>query len=172
MVETPRSRRPQEGFQLRKRLFDGIEVRTVGRQEAEPCAGPLNGGLDLGLFVHREVVEHDHVAGMQRRHEHLLDVGEETGVINRPIEDGGRGEFVDAQARDDRVGLPMAVRRVIAQADTARTAAVATQQIGRDTGFVDEDVGARVVQRLCVLPTPARRGDVRPSLLVGVYGFF
>jgi hypothetical protein len=70
------------------------------------------------------------------------------------------------------VGLPMAVRRVIAQADAARTAAVATQQIGRDTGFVDKDVGARVVQRQRVLPTPPRRGNVRPSLLVGVYGFF
>ena len=172
MVEAPRSRRSHECFQLCKGLLDGIEVRTVGRQEAESCAGPFNRGLDLRLFVHRQVVEDDDVAGMQRRHKDLFDVREERRVINRAIEHGGSGEFVDAQPRHDRVRLPMAVRRIVAQPDAARTASVATQQISGDTGFVDEDVGARVVQRLRVLPAPPRRGDVRPSLLVGVYGFF
>jgi hypothetical protein len=59
------------------------------------------------LFVHREVVEHDHVAGLERRHQDLLDVGEKRGIVDRPIEDRGRGEPVDAKACDDGVGLPM-----------------------------------------------------------------
>ena len=66
----------------------------------------------------------------------------------------------------------MAVRRVIAQSHAARTPSVAPQEIGGDTGFVNEDVGAGVVQRLRVLPAPAIGGDVRASLLVGVYRFF
>ena len=66
----------------------------------------------------------------------------------------------------------MAVRRVISQSHAARTPSVAPQEIGGDAGFVNEDVGAGVVQRLRVLPAPAIGGDVRASLLVGVYRFF
>ena len=70
------------------------------------------------------------------------------------------------------MGLPMATRRVIPEAHAAGAAPVAAQQIRGDARFVEEDVGPGVVQRQCVLPLAARRGDVRPSLLVGVYGFF
>jgi hypothetical protein len=66
----------------------------------------------------------------------------------------------------------MAVRRVIPKAHATRTPPVAAQQVGGDTGFVDEDVGARVMQRLVVLPLASRGRDIRPTLLVGVYGFF
>ena len=66
----------------------------------------------------------------------------------------------------------MAERRVISETHAAGTPAVAAQQIRGDAGFIDEDVGARVVQRLAVLPVTAGGGDVRSALLVGVYGFF
>ena len=42
--------------------------------------------------------------------------------------------------------------------------------VRRDARFIDEDVGACIVERLRVLPPAARGGDVRPSLFVGVYG--
>jgi hypothetical protein len=70
------------------------------------------------------------------------------------------------------VGLPMAVRRVIPEAHAARTPPVAPHEIRGHARFVDKDVAAGVVQRLRVLPAPAIRGDVRASLLVGVYRFF
>ena len=44
--------------------------------------------------------------GAQRGHQDLLDVGAEGRIVDRPIEDGGRGEPVEPQARDDRVRLP------------------------------------------------------------------
>lgn len=66
----------------------------------------------------------------------------------------------------------MAARRVISETHAAGTPAVAAQQIRGDAGFIDEDVSARVVQRLAVLPLTPGRGDIRPTLLVGVYGFF
>ena len=34
-----------------------------------------------------EVVEDDHVAGSQRRHEHLVDVRAKGQVVDRPVED-------------------------------------------------------------------------------------
>ena len=68
--------------------------------------------------------------------------------------------------------LPMAERRVFAQAHAPRTSTVTAQQIRRDARFIDEDVGARVVQGLGVVPPAAIGGDVRTALLVGVYCFF
>ena len=38
--------------------------------------------------------------------------------------------------------------------------------------FVEKDVLAGVAERLPRLPLPARRGDIRASLFVGLYGFF
>jgi hypothetical protein len=66
----------------------------------------------------------------------------------------------------------MAIRRVITEAHAAGTSPVAAQEIRGDARFVDEDVGARVMQRLAVLPLAAGGDDVRPTLFVGVYRFF
>lgn len=66
----------------------------------------------------------------------------------------------------------MPARRVIPQPLPAETAAIAAQQVGRDAGFIDEDVGARVVQRLRILPVTSRGRNIRAPLFVGVYRFF
>jgi len=61
---------------------------------------------------------------------------------------------------------------MVTEARAARTAAIAPQQIRGDAGLIDEDVGARVVERLRVAPLPAGGRDIRPALLVRVYRFF
>ena len=66
----------------------------------------------------------------------------------------------------------MAVWRVIPEPHAARTPPVAAQEIRGYARLVDKDVGAGVVQRLRVLPSSAIGGDVRASLLVGMYRFF
>lgn len=96
LVEVARPGGAQKGLQLRKRQFDRIEVRAVGRQKAEPCADRFDRGLDLRLFVRHEVVEHDDVARTQRRDEDLLDVREKRGIVDRAVEDGRGGEAVHA----------------------------------------------------------------------------
>ena len=65
-------------------------------EEPDPRADAFDGGLDLGLFVYREVVEDHDVTWTQGRHEHLLDVGEEGDVINGAVEHRGRTEPVNA----------------------------------------------------------------------------
>src|SRR5258705_6061503 len=74
LVEAARSRGPQKCFQLGEGELDGIEVRAVGRQEAQPRTDPFNRRLHLRLFVHREVIEDDDLAGAKRPDEHLLDI--------------------------------------------------------------------------------------------------
>jgi hypothetical protein len=58
------------------------------------------------------------------------------------------------------------------QPSASRTATVAPQQIRGDAALVQKDVLVGVVQRERGIPLPALRGDVRPSLFVGVNGFF
>ena len=172
LVEAAWSRRAQEGFQLRKRELDGIEVGAVGRQESDEGSRLFNGGLHGRLFMDRQIVEHHDVAGSQRGHEHLFDVGEEGGIVDRAVEDRRRLQAVPPQRGDHGVRLPVSAGRVIAEPETAWAAAVAPQQIGRDARFIEKDEVPGIAQRLRLLPVAAGRGDVRAPLFVGVYGFF
>jgi hypothetical protein len=92
VIEGTRSRGAQKRFQFGERLFDGIEVWAVRRQEAEVRAGAFDRAADFRLAVDGEIVKHDDVARLQRRHQYLLDIGEEAHVVDRAIEDGRRGQ--------------------------------------------------------------------------------
>ena len=172
LVEAARSRRAQEGFQLRKRELDGIEVGAVRRQESDEGPRLFNGGLHGRLFMDGKVVEHHNVAWSQRRHEHLFDVGEECGIVDRAVEDRRRLQAVPPQRGDHGVRLPVSAGRVIAEPQATSAAAVTPQQIGRDARFVKKDEVPGIAQRLRLVPVAAGRGDVRAALFVGVYGFF
>ena len=172
LVEATRSRRAQKGLQLRKRELDGIEVGAVRRQESDEGPRLFDGGLHGRLFMDSEVVEHHDIAWPERRHEHLFDVGEECGIVNRAVEDRRRLQPVPPQRGDHGVRLPVSAGRVIAEPQAAWAAAVAPQQIGRHAGFVEKDEMPGIAERLRLLPVAAGRGDVRATLFVGVYGFF
>lgn len=166
------SRSPQKRFQLRKGEFDRIEIGTVRREKPEARPGAFDGGLDLRLFMHREIVEDNDIAWPERRHQRLLDVREKAGIVDRSIEDHWSVDAITAERRDECVHLPMATRRVVTQPHPSRAPAIPTQQVRRDAGLVNEHVAARVVQAQRVLPAPARRGDISAALFVGVYRFF
>ena len=125
VLEGARPRGAKERFQFREREFDRIEIRTVGREEAQVCARLLDGDPDLRLFVHHEVVEHHHIAGSQGGDQYLLDVGEETPVIDGAIEHGRGPQALEAKGGHDRVRLPVTARRVIVEPRPARTPAIA-----------------------------------------------
>src|SRR5262245_36050567 len=93
-------------------------------------------------------------------------------IVDRTVEDSGRGQAIDAQCRNDGVRLPVAVRGIIAAPQAPRAAAITAQQISRDARFIDEDVAPRIMQRQHVLPSPAQGGDVSAPLFVGEYRFF
>ena len=128
----------------------------------------LDGRPHLGLFVDDEVVQHDDIAGTERGHQHLFDVGQETRAIDRPIEHGGRVETIEAEGRNHRVGLPMTAGRVIVESRAAGTPAVASEQIGRDAAFIEKDVLPHVAQRLPFAPAASLSDDVGTALFVGV----
>ena len=172
LIEAARPRRAQECFQFGEGEFDGVEIGTVGRQESEMRAGGLDGGPHLGLFVHHQVVEDDDVPAVERRHQDLLDVGEEAGIVDGAIEHRGRAQAVWPQSQNDRMRLPVTARRVIVEARAPETPAIAPKEVGRDTAFIEKDVLARVAEGQPVSPAAAVSGDVDAPLLVGVDRFF
>ena len=172
LIEVAGTGGSQERFQFGKREFNGIEVGTVRRQESELGAYGFDRGPHLRLFVHREVVEHDDVASMQRRHQHLLDVGQEAQIIDGAVEHGRRTQTVRPQPHDDGVGLPVPAGRVIVDALAPQTPTIAAEQVRRDAAFIEKDVLAHVAERQPVLPAAPFSRDVGPPLLVGVDRFF
>lgn len=172
LIEAARPRRAEESFQFGECEFDRIEVGTVGRQELEARAARFHGCPYVGLFVRREIVEHDHISGLERGREDLFDIRQERRVIDRSIKDRRRVEAVETQRHDEGVRLPVTAGRVIAEARAARAAAIPAQQIGCDAALVEEEILADVAQGLNASPLTACGRDVRPTLFVGVYGFF
>ena len=113
-VESPGSPRLNVYAEL-----DGIEIGAVGRQIPQRHAGCLERMLDTGDLVRAEIIGDDDVAGVQRRHQDLFDVGQEAGPVHRTVEDARRGQAGDPQRREKRAGLPPRTRSVILDAGPA-----------------------------------------------------
>ena len=148
VVKGPRTCGSDEGFEFRESQFNRIEIRAVRRQEAELSADCLDRRAHRGLFVDGEVVEHNHIARAQGGHQDLINVGEKRHGVDRPVEHSRGSEAVEAQRRHDRVRLPMTAGRVIAEAGTARAAAVPPQQVGGHAAFVEKHILPHVPERL------------------------
>ena len=172
LVEAPWPRRTKERFQFREGQFDRIEIRTVGRQKAQVRARLLDGMSNLRLLVDREVIEDQDIAGLKRRHEHLFDIREEHGTVDRPVKDGRRVEAIEAEGGDDRMRLPMTAGRVVVEPRPTRTSTVPPQQIGGDAAFVEKDVLPHIAERLPLAPAAPLSSHVWAPLLVGVHRFF
>jgi hypothetical protein len=172
LIKVARTGGAQERLEFGKREFDGIEVRTVRGQEAELGSGLFDRCPHRGMLVHHQVVEDDDIPWPQRGDQDLIDIRPEAVGVDRAVKHRGRIHAVDAQGGNHRVGLPMLAGRVIVETRPTRTAAVATQQVGRDARFVDEHVLTGVPERQPVAPVAARRDDIRPTLFLGVDCFF
>ena len=112
-IECSGSGRPEKRLEFGERLFDRIEVGTVGRQKPDVRADGFNRGADLQLFVHREVIEDDDIAGAERRHQDLFDVGEKAHIVDGAIEYRRGAEPLDRQRGDHRRRFPMTTGGVV-----------------------------------------------------------
>ena len=88
---------PPESF-LEQILFNPghIEVRTIRRQEHEPCSDASDSIAHTRCLVCRQVV-HDHdMASTKRRLQHLLDIGQKDIAVHRTIVNKRRGHSGEA----------------------------------------------------------------------------
>ena len=140
-----------EGFELREAEFNGIEVRTVGRQIAERGADALDRLADAGHFVCAEVIGDDDVPGMQGGHEDLFDIGEEARPVDGAVEDPGR---------------------VVVDAGPAEGPTIPPQEIVRHAGFIEKNQACRIPGRRGGVPHDPRGRDVRSIVFGGPDRFF
>lgn len=157
---------------LRREKAFSIEVRAVGREEAQGCARRFDPFAHRGALVARQVVHDDDVAGPQFGHEHLGDIGFEPVAVDRPIEHHRRDHATHAQARDQRGGLAVAVREAHPQPVAPGTAAVAAGHVGRSPGFVDEHEPLGIEVQLAIEPVVPLAQDVGAVLLDRMAGLF
>ena len=151
-----------EGLELREAELDGIEVRAIGWQVPEGGPGSLDGALDARDLVGPEIVGNDDVAGLQGRHQDLVDVGAEALAIDRAVEDPRCGQPRDPQRGEKRAGLPAPAGGVVVDARAARCPAVPPKQIGGDAGFVQKHEVGDIPGRRRRVPRDPRGRDVRP----------
>ena len=119
-----------------------------------------------------QVIHHDDVAGLERRDEDLVEVGEKTVPVHRPVEEPRRGQARDPQRPHERTGLPVMVRRMIVDARAAPTPAVAPQQVRRDPTFIEKREAGRVNGGGDLSPICPGRGDVGAILFGRADRFF
>jgi hypothetical protein len=117
--------------------------------------------------VRTEIVHNDDVAGLQHRHELLLDIGAEASSVDRSIEDAWGGEPIAAQGAKEGQRAPVAMRGEAAQALTLRPPAAQGGHVGLDPGLVDEDQSLRVEADLPGAPALTPPRDIGPGLLKG-----
>ena len=167
-----RGDRAQAGFEFRKDLLNGIEVRAVGGQREQVGADGFNRLADPGHFMTGQIVEDDAVARLEGGGEDLFTRRHKGGAIDRPVKDRGGGELVGAERGNARRRLPLAVGDLRHEARAAPTAARAPGHLCLQRGLVEEDEPLPVPLR--GLPPPVLPGhqDIRPLLFGGVQDFF
>lgn len=153
-------------------LLNRVEVWGVRRQEPEPGAGRPDHCADGSRLVGTEIVHDDNVAGLERRHELLLDISPEALAVDRSVEDAWGRKFVAAQRPDEGQRAPVAVRSKAAQTLALRSPAVVRRHVGLDPCLINEDQSGRVKARLKGTPTSSPAGNVGAGLLKGEQCFF
>jgi hypothetical protein len=151
----------------------------------EQSADALPSGLDSSLgasgsdgpsdgvaLVAAEIVEDDDVAWLERRHQYLLDIGQEALAVDRPVDDARGVDAVMAQSGEEGERVPAAMRGLGDQPGAPRGAPVAACHVGFGPGLVDEDQSLRVNPALILLPLSPPPRDVGTILLAGVQAFF
>jgi hypothetical protein len=165
---TPRS----SALSLANAISIGLKSGRVGRQVEECGANGFDGGPHAAGLVCRQIVHDDDVAGIERRSQHLLDVGEESGTGHRPVQHARYRHAAQPQAGNEGRGLPVPVRDGGTTPLAFGRSAVAPRHLGRGAGLIDEDQALRLKVDLPFEPRLPLCVDPRALLLGGVRGLF
>ena len=74
------------GLEFREGLSDWVEVRTIGRKEAQGRTFRLDRFADFSTFVARQIVHDDDVTGPEFGDVHLAHTGSERIAVDRAVE--------------------------------------------------------------------------------------
>jgi hypothetical protein len=168
----PFVRLAEQGLEFGKDHLDRIEVRAVGRQEQQVCAGISYCPTHSNAFVAAQIVEHDDVARPQGWHQELCHPCQEQAAIDGAVKNAGGNKAVGSQGGQERHGGPARVRHRGDQTLSAQRSAMGAGHVGLGPGLVDEDQAHWINAVLVTLPPLALAGDVGTVLLGGAQGFY
>jgi len=162
----------EEGFELGKEVFNGVEIWGVGRQEEQGGTARFDGLADASDFMTAEVIGHDDVAGAESGAQDGADIFQKGFYVHRAVQKPRSFHAILAQGGDKGAGLPVAVGDAGHAAFCLFRASVSTRHIGGQTGFIKEDELAACQAGLIAPPVFARQPHVLAFLLAGVKRFF
>ncbi len=168
-ILVPRRDPAEVRLDLRPESLDRRVVRAVGRQGQEPGTRPPDGRRRGRGLMGGQVVPYDHVAGVQLRHQHLLDIRLERRGVGRPREHQGGTYPVQTQRGDHGQRFPRAGGR----ADGPLAARGPAVGLGHRRGhprLVHENQPFRLDPLHLPPERPPLLLDVGPVALVGVLG--
>ena len=123
-------------------------------------------------LVTAEIVEDDHIAGLEGRDERLLDPGAEPFAVDGPVQNQGRGDRIAPERGDKGQGCLAPMRNLGHQPLTARSPATDAGHVGLGPSLVDEHQALGIKTVLVALPPRPLAGHVRSVLLGRVKAFF
>ena len=162
----------QECFELGKDLLDGIEIWRVRRQEEELGAGQAEGSANGFAFVAAKIIHDDDIAGLQCWQEYLLDISQETGAIDRSIDDARGIDAIGAQCCQEGQRPPSSERDFGDEALAARASSMNTRHVGLGPGLINKDQAFRIELSLMRPPALTPPFYVGAILLGCVQAFF
>lgn len=148
-----------EGF------LNRVKVRTIGRQEEQPCPGGADRSPDGLALVAAEVIDHDNIAWAEGLGELGFDISMESLGVDGAINHPRRFDAIVAQGRQECHGPPVAIRRVPDETGTAQPPAAQGRHVGLDPGFIDKNQPPAVNPALILSPLFSAARDLGPLLL-------
>ena len=162
----------QQRLEFGEDHLDGVEVRRVGRQEEEPRTSFADRGADSMALVAAQIIDDHDVAGLQRGHQRLFDIGQELDRVNRSVEQHGRVDAVITQRRQEGERAPFAEGSLGDEAFASGRPTPRSRHVGLRPSLVDEDQASWIEPALIALPAIPFAGYVRSVLFGGVEAFF
>lgn len=130
---------PNEGLQLRKGHFYGVEIRAVFRKEEEPCADVLEDLLSHSTFMGWQIVEDHDVPFTQCRCQDAFDVKLEHLPIHRPIHHASGIDPIMSQTCDECLSVPAPCGSMLDQPFPELGPSAGLCHVGLEAGFIDKD---------------------------------
>jgi len=126
-------------LELRKRQFDGIQVRRVWGQIAQLGADRFDGFPNSSNLVAGEIIHHHNVARFQGGRQMLLYPSAEQRPVDGPFDRERSDEPFRAQRAQKSRRLPTSARGFLHHARAQFRAAVTPRHVGFRPRFVDEN---------------------------------
>ena len=148
----------EQMLELSKDLFDRVQVGRVFWEEEQLGSG---GAYELAhgfASVAAEIVHDDDVAGTKRRQKNLRHIGPKAFAVDLSLDEPRRIDPITAQCRQERHGLPAAVRNLAGESVSARRPSPQGRHVCPGPGLIDEDqpLSFDAVLILCPLGSPPR----------------